>query len=655
MAQRYTIEFQPSGKRVEADVGTTVLEASRAGGIDIATACGGLGSCGLCRVEILTGKVDAVTEKERLLFSRHRQEGERLSCCVRPRGDLRVHIPNSSLAPRQRLQLDADANVSMRVRGAIAADAGQGLDDDASEFPVDPRIHRHHVRMAAPTLNDPRADFSRLREALKAQHGLRTVNADIAVVRSLPALARGRDWDLHCYIHGDELLGITEHPARTLGMAVDQGTTKIAAYLLDLDSGELLASVGAPNPQIGYGEDVVSRLTYAQRNTDGARTLAHAVGRVLNDLLGELVEKAGASREEVVDLCIVGNTAVVHLMLELPVRQLATTPFVAAVEDAIDIKARDLGIAAAAGAYVHIPPCIGGFVGADHVAMILASGIDRCEHVVIGIDIGTNTEIVLHGPAGGAMVTLSCPSGPAFEGAHISDGMRAAAGAIERVWIEGEDIRLKTIDDAPPIGLCGSGIIDAVAALRREGIINSRGRLQKGSTRVREGDCGPEFLLVPAADAGGEHDILIRQTDINEIQLAKGAVCAAIAMILEHTSTLSDSVEEIVIAGAFGSFLDIESAIDIALLPYFENARYTQVGNAAGRGAQLALLSSTARARARRIALETEYLELTVIDDFTRRFARATLLPDDDALARRHDRTAGPTRAPREFKPRSTA
>jgi uncharacterized 2Fe-2S/4Fe-4S cluster protein (DUF4445 family) len=315
------------------------------------------------------------------------------------------------------------------------------------------------------------------------------------------------------------------------------------------------------------------------------------------------------------------------LLVELPVQQLAVAPYVAATNAAIDMKARDLGLSTAPGAFVHVLPGIGGFVGADHVAMILASRLDQTDHTSLGLDIGTNTEIVLAKPGQQFLTSASCASGPAFEGAHISDGMRAASGAIEAVSLTGAGVTLKTVDNTPAVGLCGSGIIDAVAELRRWKLINERGRFDRQHERVRQGYHGPEFLLAPGSQSGSGRDVVITQNDINEIQLAKGAIRAGLEVLLDATGTTPEEVQEVVIAGAFGSFLKVQSALQVGLLPHLPNARYRQIGNAALAGARWALLSRQVRERARQIASQTNYLELTSYPKFNRRFALGMLFP----------------------------
>jgi uncharacterized 2Fe-2S/4Fe-4S cluster protein (DUF4445 family) len=606
----YRVDFEPVGKRVEVAPDTTLLEAAQQAGLALSSACGGMSSCGQCRLVILVGSVSPPTVDENYILTElELQRGQRLACNAHVHSDVKVHVPKSSLTTTQRLQLGGD-------RG---------------ELTLDPLIHTYDLQATAPTLHDPRSDLERLAAAIPPIPN-QAIGAEPAVVRQIASTARACDWRLTAFLRDAEIVGVVSSGLSPVGLAVDLGTTKIAASLVDLTNGNELAVAGALNPQIGYGEDVISRLTYVWRNPDGGHSLAVMVRETLEDLLGELTEQAGVSRTQVADVCIVGNTAMTHLLIELPVHQLAVSPYVAATNAAVNLKARDLGLTAAPGAYVHVLPGIGGFVGADHVAMILASRLDQTEQVALGIDIGTNTEIALARPNKGFLTSVSCASGPAFEGAHITHGMRAAAGAIEAVELTATGLDLKTVDNAPAIGLCGSGIIDGVAELRRWHVINERGRFDRHHERVREGRHGAEFLLVPGAQSGSQRDVVITQEDINEIQLAKGAIRAGLEVLLDATASAPEEVTEVVIAGAFGTFLRVQSALDMGLLPRLPNARYRQVGNAALVGAQWALVSNQARERARQIVAHTNYLELTTYPKFNRRFALGMLFPQDRDL-----------------------
>jgi uncharacterized 2Fe-2S/4Fe-4S cluster protein (DUF4445 family) len=600
-----SVDFEPIGKRIEVAPNTTLLEAARQAGLALSSSCGGVGRCGQCRLEILTGSVSPPTVDEKYILTElELQHGQRLACHTHIQGNVKVQVPTSSLMTAQRLQL-----------------AG-----DQEELTLDPLVHAYDLEVPSPTLHDPRSDLERLATVLPPTSN-QIIGAEPAVVRQISSVARACNWRLTACLRDAEIVGVVPPGTLPVGLAVDLGTTKIAASLLDLTNGNELAVAGALNPQIGYGEDVISRLTYTCHNPDGGHILAAMVRETLDNLLGELTEQADVSRTQVADICLVGNTAMTHLLLELPVHQLAVSPYVAATNAAIDLKARDVGLTTAPGAYVHVLPGIGGFVGADHVAMILASRLDQAEQAAIGIDIGTNTEIVLARPDRDFLTSVSCASGPAFEGAHISDGMRAAAGAIEAVELTATGIELKTVANAPAIGLCGSGIIDSVAELRHWGMINERGRFDRRHQRIRKGRHGAEFLLVPADQSGSQRDVVITQKDINEIQLAKGAIRAGLEVLLDATNTTPDEVKEVIIAGAFGSFLNVQNALAMGLFPRLPNVRYRQVGNAALVGAKWALVSRQVRERARQIAAQTHYLELSTYPKFKRQFALGMLFP----------------------------
>jgi len=575
-------------------------------GIQLASACGGNGKCLKCRVIIGEGDVSPLTDLELKALKEHELiKGHRLACCAYALSDLKIEVPEKSLARDVRLQL-------------------YGLTEPAA---VDPVIESYDIRVKAPSLQDAGADMDRVMAELRGRTEVQDLYPDIASVRQLSSILRSEHWRITSYIRSGEILGFASHGYPPLGVAIDLGTTKIAAWLINLQTGRELEGLGALNPQIQYGEDVMTRLRYSINNhgtlAGSCGKLAGAVRDMIREMISRLVDKAGESLEQVTDVCIVGNTAMTHLLLDLPVGQLAASPYVAAVNHALDIKAREIDLNVCPGAYCHVLPGIGGFVGADHVAMVLGTGIDRTSGVTLGLDIGTNTEIVIRRPDRDLMMSTSCASGPAFEGAHVTDGMRAVTGAIESVRLTENGAECRTIGDAPPIGLCGSGIIDALSELYKWGLINERGRFNRTSSRLHRGEQGPEFRVVEGKD--GEQRVAITQRDIDQIQLAKGAIRAGIAALMQETRTSPDMVGEIILAGAFGSYINIANAVDMGLLPWFPNATYKQVGNAAGQGAKMALVSRSERRRAQQIADRTGYLELTTHKGFKRLFAEGMM------------------------------
>lgn len=408
-----------------------------------------------------------------------------------------------------------------------------------------------------------------------------------------------------------------------LGVAIDLGSTKIAAYLHELDTGAQLAQLGAMNPQIAFGEDVVARLAFASQGADNAALLSKLTIDALNEMIRELLAVAGKDRSRLSNLVLVGNPAMTHLLLGLSVATLARAPYRPVTVEPTDIDASSLGFEAGDGARFEIPGAIGGFVGADHVAMILGSGIDRARMPVLGIDIGTNTEIVLADPARGILLCASCASGPAFEGAHIAHGIRAASGAVDRVAVRKGRVFAHTIDDQPATGICGSGLVDAVAALLKLGFLDRNGRLSREADPKAESPGERRWVLVDSARSASGGPIHLSQGDITRLQLAKAAVQAGVKALLACAGTDPREIRKIILAGGFGSYLNPASARAIGLIPDFPNARTAQVGNAAGIGAKALLLSRKAASRAASLHRRAEHIDLASDPRFNRLFAQA--------------------------------
>jgi len=604
--------FQPVGRRGDCSGDQSLLDCARELGVALVNVCGGVGTCGRCQVERLEGELSPVTSREReALTAEELAEGVRLACQAYPRSDCRLRVPPASLTTPQRTQVE-----------------GQ-------EIPVEPEplVRQYELDLSPPSFDsdeekgDLRDDETRLLAALAETWDVQAETVDMEALRVLSPRLRDEDWHVSAVVREREVVSVAAATAPLLGLAVDLGTTKIAGYLVNLESGKTLAARGRMNPQIAYGEDIVTRISRATRSPEEADRLQTLAVEALNGLLESLCEEAGMRHQAVAEAVVVGNTAMHHLFLGLPVRQLALAPYVPAVGRALDLKARDAGLRMACGATVHLPPIIAGYVGADHVAMLLATGMADAEETVLALDIGTNTEVCL--AHDGRLTTTSVASGPAFEGAHIKHGMRAAKGAIEYLRItagaDGYDVILQTIGDAPPVGLCGSGILDALAELYRAGVVGRDGRMAPGPG-VREVDGQREFVLVGEEERGGDAAITLTQKDVRELQLAKGAMRAGIQLLLEEEGLTEDAIDRVVIAGAFGSYVDVASAVTIGMLPDLPPGRFDQVGNAAGMGAKLALVSREKRAEARRIAEQADYVELSTAPAFKMAFAKATFL-----------------------------
>lgn len=597
----YNIDFEPIGRRVEITPGGSLLEAAHSAGIELVSICGGKGSCDGCRVRVMSGKLSSPTIEEESFFTPiELEEGYRLACQAKPLTDVKVDVPPESLATTQRLQVE-----------------GQGVRVEGERI-----ITPADVVLEPASLTDLRSDSARLRDALQIE-GYANVSFIPEVLFSLSGFLRGQNWRVRAALRGDHVVALLPEAARILGLAVDVGTTKVAAYLLDLESGDVLAVRGAMNPQISYGEDVISRIDYCNEIEGGRETLQGKVVATLNGMIAEMCGEADVSSQQIVEAVIVGNTAMHHLLAGLPVRQLAMAPYVPAVGEALDLPAGEIELDISPGAFIHLPPNIAGFIGADHVSMVLSTDVWQAEDTVIALDIGTNTEITL--AVDGRMLSCSCASGPAFEGAHIRDGMRAAPGAIERVQIKNGQLNIYTIGGKHPVGICGSGILDTVAELLKDGIIDHRGLFQEGAPNIREGMSTRhrEFLLVPAEDTGHGKDIVVTRSDVNEIQLAKGAIRAGLEILLEEGEIAAGDIDEFIIAGAFGTYLNVGSAITVGMFPELPRERFRQVGNAAGTGAQQMLISAERRRIADEIPERVEYIELTTHAGFEKAFMEA--------------------------------
>ena len=591
------VDLEPVGRRALIEPGMTLLDAAQRVGVEIVAVCGGVGACGKCRVRLVRGDLTPPTAVEARAFSADElATGHRLACQASPLSDVKIDIPPASLSTPQRLQVEGQE----------------------SEVAVDPVVKPVDVIVAASTLHDLRSDTVRLTGALAEQNIPRPF-FDQPVLRDLSAKLREQDWSVRLALrrqnHFGEVVGVLHPEQALLGLAVDIGTTKMAGYLLDLATGHTLAKAGMMNPQIAYGEDVVSRIAYANEHIDGRNVLQARLIESLNDLIGQLCQEAGVTREQIVEAVVVGNTAIHHFFAGLPVRQLGESPYIAAVTEPLDICACHLGLKLASGAKVYLPPNIAGYVGADHVSMMLATDAWRAQKPTVALDIGTNTEISL--AVDGQLLSCSCASGPAFEGAHIHAGMRAAPGAVEYVRLAGDEVRLQTIGGKPAVGICGSGILDAVAELRAAEIVKRTGRFQTNHPRIVPWDGGGAFLLAPAAATGNGHDLLVTRRDVNEIQLAKGAIRAGVEVLLLEAGLTAQDIDAFIVAGAFGTYLDLESAIRIGMFPALPLDRFRQVGNAAGTGARQMLISAEQRRLAAHIGERVRYVELTVHPEFT--------------------------------------
>jgi uncharacterized 2Fe-2S/4Fe-4S cluster protein (DUF4445 family) len=601
----FRIDFEPVGRRIDVPAGTDLLTAAQKAGVDLVAACGGIGICGTCRLRLVDGTLTppSLTEED-TLTPQELEQGFRLACQSQPLSNVRVDIPPESLPAPQKLQVDGH--------------------EVAVEF--DPAIQVVDVKLAPPHIADLRSDLRRVDDEL-AGRGLPPLTASLEVLTQVSHTLRHNDWSARLVLRkgsGDNIAAALPPGSPVLGVACDIGSTKLAVYLVDLVKGVTLASAGAMNPQIAYGEDVVSRIAFANKEDANRRLLQTRLVETINQTIAELCRQNGTQPTQVVDAVMVGNTAMHHFFAGLPVEQLGAAPYVPVVSDPLDLRAQEVGLKLAPGAWVHLPANIAGYMGADHTAALLATHGYIDDHTVVLVDIGTNTEISLIHQ--GSISSCSTASGPAFEGAHIRDGMRAAPGAIERTRITAEETHVSTVGGLPAVGICGTGILHAIADMLDCGVLDSRGVLNREDRRVRVPERKAEFLLVPAAQSGHGRDVVITRGDVHEIQLAKGAIRAGIEILIREAGLTPADVQLWVIAGAFGTYLDLKSAVRIGMFPDQPLERFRQVGNAAGVGAKQMLLSRQKRLEANRLVEQVAYVELTIYPQFTQEFVKAMYL-----------------------------
>lgn len=586
----YKIAFEPIGIVATALPGETLLDCARRSGVALASACGGRGICKTCVVHIKEGQLPPPSTGDESLFSPDKiHKGWRRACQVTVADDYCVEIPARGRA------------VSARLRPT-------GTDIWVQPDPV---VHGYRVTM--PVSREARSDVERLMSAINERKSGAAREIDIEVSRQLAkGLSRGEASGLAVTRFG-EIIAYLPAPSRLLGLAIDLGTTNIGVLLTDLRSGAPLGEIGIENPQTSYGADVITRMSHLVRDIAAGAEMRRMVAKAINSAVAELARKRRLCLDSIVDVVVAANTAMHHIFLGLPVDRLGRAPYVPAVTAPIDIKARELGIICAPGAYVHMLPNIAGFVGGDHAAMLLGIRADIEQRTILALDIGTNTEIsLIHN---NRITTLSCPSGPAFEGGNISCGMRAADGAIDAITVQDGAIAFSTIAGKKAIGLCGSSVLDAAAAFYDLGFIDARGRIVPTSSLfiMRDGQAALNIST-------GDPDIYFTQEDVRNIQLAKGAIRAGIEILLEKSKLTAGNLDKIVIAGAFGSYIRVESAIKVGMLPDLPKERFEQVGDAAGSGAKLSLLSQPMRVAAAMLATSSNYIELSGSDRFMRRF-----------------------------------
>jgi len=590
----FIVRFLPSKKVAHLDKSTSILEAARQAGVSIESACGGRHKCGKCRIIVKSDPetLSAPDEiEQKILGLLLVQRGYRLACIARVLKDTTVFVPTESRAGSQ-----------------VILTSTRGLPSPNS---IRSPLKAYDIEVPPPSLSKPLADRERLLNVIKSEHHLGRLTTDPHLVRKIPFALRANEGNVAVMIRkGREIVGISEEKySRGWGMAIDLGSTTIVAYLVDMFGAKIVATKSAMNPQIPYGDDIISRISFCQQKPEGLQKLHRAAISAVNGLVAEACEAAGIMPEHIMELAVVGNTAMHHFFLGVDPRFVSLAPYAPCLCSAQAYKATELGIKISNSGYVYLPPIKAGFVGSDCVACVLSTGLYRSRTPSLLIDIGTNGEIVVGNRD--RMICCSTAAGPAFEGGQIKWGMRAASGAIERVSIDPKtlDVTLSTIHGRQPIGICGSGLISAVAELIRTGCISRSGSFNRGlsSNRIRKGQNGMEFVLSWRQENPTGHDIVITQKDIAELQMAKAAIRAGVSILMESLGT---DIKRIYLAGAGGNYIDPFDAQTIGLISSLHGCRIIGCGNAAGHGACLALVDIRSRRDAEKIANKMEYVEL---------------------------------------------
>ena len=657
--------FQPSGRRGEVPKDITLIEASRLLGVDIEALCGEKKVCGKCVVRVEEGHFEKYgiqsnmsnvspwqEEEEKFITPDRRERGFRLGCVATVQGDVLIFVPEESRAGKQ-----------------VVSKAARDI-----HIEHDPAVKVYYVEVDAPTFEEPTGDFERICRGLEREYGLKDLSIDIFTLRQLPIALRKGKWAVTVSVWNDREI-IRIRPGKhdyAYGLAVDVGTTTVAAYFCDLTTMEVIDTVSMMNPQCKYGEDVMARITYHMTTPDGLQRMSDDIIEGVNELIDKAVantfppkkkikKKKGEEgpdeyeevpeegkvylrleREDIEDLTIGFNTAMHHIFLSLNPEYVGMAPFPPVIHHSMDIKARDLGIKINSSSYMFVLPIEAGFVGADNVGVLLAEEPYKNEENQLIIDIGTNGELVLGNRH--KLISSSCATGPALEGAQIAFGMRAAPGAIERILIDPEtkEVDYKVIGreawrkysepkEMKAKGICGSGILDLLAELYRSGVVAKSGVFNKKKLkehprfRINPDTKQPEFVLAWAEESSIDKDIVVTQKDIRQIQLAKGALYAGCKLMVKRMGL--EKVDSVKIAGAFGTHVDREKALIMGLFPDCEIDMIQGVGNAAGDGCRAALLNVKKRVEANWCSRNVEYIELTVESNFQQEFMEAMQLP----------------------------
>ena len=621
--EKFQVKIMPEGINVEVDKGTNLLDAANAAGITLKSSCGGQGTCGRCCVKVLEGKVEGGNGN---MSKSKREEGYILACTATVEdGDVTVDFPESSRLSEHQVLLDDSLDEVIKEHQMEECDSC----DDAF-------VKKVQVTMTEPTLMENVDDYNRLSAELKGILGTENITISYDALRTLPAKVREQDWKVTvtCVMSDDaaEIIRVEAGHVDTppYGIALDIGTTTVVAALVDLASGKKLHQAGTFNRQAGMGDDVISRIVYTEEEKDGLAEIQKVVIETINDLLDEIYEEQGITAEDVSAMMVAANTTMIHLFLGIEPKFIRREPYIPGAQDVPVLKAKELGVKIHDNGAIICFPSVASYVGGDIVSGALLTGIEKQEEFWLFIDIGTNGEMVLGNSD--LLMCCACSAGPAFEGGGIQFGMRAMDGAIEKIVIDDDfNVSYATVNNAAPVGICGSGLIDCLSTLRTAGIINRQGKMQNVNTdRMRTGDEGPEFVLVYAAESGCGKDIVITEADVENLIRAKAAVFAGIRIMLAKMELPLEAVSKILIGGGFGNYLNLKDSIRIGLLPDLPDEFYSFIGNSSLKGAYMALLSRSVFKHSIELGQSMTYLELSDGNEFYDEYVQAMFLPHTD-------------------------
>jgi len=618
---KFKVTFLPSEKTAEVEKGETLLEAAKQANVFINSICGGDGICGKCRLIVKEGEVDSPPTT--LLDRNEIRRGYVLACQAGVQSDLTVKVPPESAVAAEEKELD---EISIRYR-----DIGPGRIQKVT-FKHDPMVKKIHFQIPSPTLDDNLSDLDRIYREIRKKTKTKNMQTGLAIIRELPNLLRKSGWDVTATLgsraNTTEVIQLEpgDTAKKNYGVAVDIGTTTVVGHLVDLNSGVTLEAEATYNSQIKFGEDIIRRIIKAEE--DGIEELTEAIRSDINDIIARISSRAKVKLNDITAIICAGNTTMISFLLGLPPENIRREPYIPDATELPPFRAAQVGIKINGRGLLYCVPGRAGFVGGDITAGVLVSGMNRSDELSLFVDIGTNGEIVVGNRDW--LLACSCSAGPAFEGSGVTSGTRAATGAIDKFTIKDTDkFEYRTIGGLPPIGVCGSGLLDVVAELFRAKYLGRDGRfdLSKKTDRIRQSDEDIEFVIVPAAESATKKDIVITQADIDNLIRAKAAVYAGISVLLNAVKIPAEQVENIFISGGFGSYLNIRQALCIGLLPDLPTGKIHFIGNGSVRGAKTILISQEAHREVHQIAKMMTYFELSTDNNFMEEFTSAQFLP----------------------------